>query len=82
MSQTNSVSAEPVTTLTVCILIDGKDILLDVFRNEDIVKGILVSITLSNLEVYMLIMRLHFIVMYLSWILVDDIGSAIANFNE
>ena len=27
------------------MLIDGKDILLDVFRNEDIVKGVLVSRT-------------------------------------
>ena len=35
-------SADSVTTLTVCIFIDGKDILLDVFRNEDITKGVLV----------------------------------------
>ena len=43
MSKTNSVTAEPVTTLTVHILIDGKDILPDVFRNEEIAKGVLVS---------------------------------------
>ena len=43
MSKTNSVSGELVTVLTVCILIDGKDILLDVFRNEEIAKGVLIS---------------------------------------
>ena len=44
MSETNStmIAVEPVTTLTECILIDGKDILLDIFRNEDIAKGVLV----------------------------------------
>ena len=35
--------AESVTMLTVCILVDGKDILPDVFRNEVIAKGVLVS---------------------------------------
>ena len=45
MSKTNSVSAELVTMLTVCILIDGKVILLGVYRNEEIAKGVLVSRT-------------------------------------
>ena len=36
---------ESVTTLTVCILVEGRDILLDVFRNEDIVKGVLIGLT-------------------------------------
>ena len=43
MSVTNSVSAELVTTLAVHVLIDRKDILLDGFRNEENVKGVLVS---------------------------------------
>ena len=42
MSETNSMSADPITMLTVHVLIDGKYILLDVFRNEDIAKGVLV----------------------------------------
>ena len=33
------------TMLTVCILIKGRDFLLDVFRNEDIAKGVLISMT-------------------------------------
>ena len=40
MSETNSVSAELVTMLTVCILIDGREIF---FGIEDIAKGVLVS---------------------------------------
>ena len=43
MSETASTSAELVTTLTVCILIDGNGILLDVFRNLDTAQGVLVS---------------------------------------
>ena len=45
MSETNSITAEQVTTLTVFILIEGRDILLDIFRNEDITKGVLVGAT-------------------------------------
>ena len=43
MSKTTSLSTDPVTMLTIHILIDGKDILPDVFRNENIAKGVLVS---------------------------------------
>ena len=56
----NSVTTELVTILTVCVVIDGKDILLDNFRNEDIAKGVLISGLMLNLEVFMLLMRLHF----------------------
>ena len=40
MSETNSVSAEPVTTLTVHILIDGKEVLLHALQNEDVAEGV------------------------------------------
>ena len=43
MSETNSVSAELVTTLMAHILIDRKEILPAVFQNEDIAKGVLIS---------------------------------------
>ena len=43
MSGTNSMFTELVTMLTVHLLINRKDILPDAFRNEDIVKGVLVS---------------------------------------
>ena len=45
MLETNPVTAELVTTLTVHVLIKGRDILTDVFRNEDIVKGGLIGVT-------------------------------------
>ena len=38
MLETNSVTTEPVIMLTVIILIKEKDILPDIFRNEDIAK--------------------------------------------
>ena len=56
----NSITAELVTMLAVCILIDGKEILPDVFRNEDITKGVLVSGTHIEPIMFMLLMRLHF----------------------
>ena len=39
MSETNSVAVELVTTLNVHILIDGKDILLDVLEIKILQKG-------------------------------------------
>ena len=39
MSETKSVSTEPVTMLIVCVLIDGREILPDVFQNEDVAKA-------------------------------------------
>ena len=42
MSVPNSVFVDPVTSLMVHILIDGKEILPDVFGNEDIAKGVLI----------------------------------------
>ena len=43
MSETNSLTMELVLMLTVCILIKGRDILLYIFRNEDTVKGVLIT---------------------------------------
>ena len=42
---TNAVSTKPVTMLMVCVLIDGKEILLHALQNEDVVKGVLMSLT-------------------------------------
>ena len=40
MLETNSVNIESVTMCTVHVLVKGRDTLLDVFRNEDIAKGV------------------------------------------
>ena len=82
MSQTNSMSAEPVTMLTVCILIDRKDILLDVFRNEEIAKGVLVSETQVEPKSVYVLNETTFLVTYPSGIWAEDIGSAIEKINE
>ena len=82
MSETNSMSTEPVTMLTVCIFIDRKDILLDVFRNEESAKGVLVSRTqVKPISAYAL-NETTLPVTYPSGIWAEDIGSAIKKINE
>ena len=77
MSETNSMAIEPVIILTMCILIDRKDILPDAFRNEDIAKGVLVSGThIEPRSVYAL-NETTFLVTYSSEILAEYIGSSI-----
>ena len=75
-------STEWVATLTVCVLIDGKDILLDVFRNEDIAKVVLVSGTHVKPRSVHTLNESTFLVTYSSGILAADIGSAIKKINE
>ena len=82
MSETNSISTELVTTLNVHILINGKDILLDIFRNEDTTKGVLVSgIHVKPRSVHVP-NETTFLVTYSSAILAEDIGPVIEQINE
>ena len=78
MRQTNSIAPEPVTTLTAHILINRNDILLD----EDIAKGVLVSITHIKPRSVHALNETTFLVTYSSGILAEDIGSAIEKINE
>ena len=82
MSKTNSITTELVTTLIVHILIDGKEILLDAFRNENIVKGMLVSSTHVEPRSVHAINETTFLVTYSSGILAEEIGSAIEKIDE
>ena len=82
MSGNISVSTEPLTTLTVCILIGGKDILLDVFRKEEIMKGVLVSGTHFEPRSVYGLNDSTFLVTYSSEILAEDIGYAIEKINK
>ena len=82
MSGTNAMPSELITTLTVCILIDGKEILLDVFHNEDIVKGVVISGTHIEPRSVQTINETTFLVTYSSDILAEEIGSAIEKINE
>ena len=74
--------AEPVITLTVCILINGNVILLDIFRNEDIAKGVLVSRTHVEPRSVHALNETTFLMTYSSRIPAEDISSAIEKINE
>ena len=78
----NSVSTELVATLTVHILIDGKEILLDVFQNKDIAKGILIGGTDVDPRSVHALDKTIFLVAYSSSILGKEIGSTIEKINE
>ena len=82
MSKTNSMSTESVTMLTVHILIDGKDILPDVFRNEEIAKGVLVGGTQVEPRSVYALNETTFLVTYSSGILAEEIGSVIEKISE
>ena len=82
MSETNSVSTELVTMLTVHILIDGREILPDIFYNEDITKGFLVSGTHVEPRSVYALNETTFLVTYSSEILVEEIGSVIEKIDE
>ena len=82
MSETNSITTEPVTTLTVLVLIEGRDILPDIFRNEDIMKGVLIGATHVKPRSVHALNETTFLVTYSLGILAEDIGSAIEKINE
>ena len=82
MSETNSITVEPVTILTVYVLIKGRDILPDIFRNEDVAKGVLIGITHIEPRSVHALNESTFLVTYLSGILAEDIGSAIEKNSE
>ena len=76
MSETNSVSAEPTTTttLTVHILIDGREILPDVLWNEAVAKGVLIGGTHEEPRSVHALNETTFLVTYSSGIVAEEIG--------
>ena len=82
MLETNSVSAEPLTTLTVCVLIDGREILSDDFWNENVVKGVLIGGTHIEPRSVHALNETTFLVTYSSGILAEEIGTAIEMIDE
>ena len=77
MSVPNSVFTDLVTMLMVCILINGKEILPDVFQNEDIAEGVLTGGTHVEPKSVHALNETTFLVTYSSGILAEEIGSAI-----
>ena len=82
MSETNPMTTELVTTLTVCILIEGRYILPDVFRNEDIVKGVLIGATHMEPKSMYALNETKFLVTYSLGILADEISSTIEKIDK
>ena len=83
MSETNSVFVELVTTLTVCILIDGREILPDVFfLNEDVAKGVLIGGTHVEPRSLQALNETTFLVTYSSGILAEEMGFAIEKIDD
>ena len=74
---TNAVSTEPVTILTVHILIDGKEILPHALQNEDVAKGVLMNWTHVKPRGAQALNGTTFLATYSSGILADEIGSTI-----
>ena len=79
---TNAVSTDPVTTLTVCILIDGKEILPHVLCNEDVAKGVLVSLMHVEPRNVQALNETTFLVTYASGILAEEIGSSVEKIED
>ena len=75
MSETNS--AEPVTILTVRVLVDGKEVLPHALQNEDVAQGILMSWTHVEPRSVCALNETTFLVTYPSSILAKEIGTAI-----
>ena len=82
MSVSNSIFADMVTTLMVHILIDGKEIQPHALRNEDVMKGVLMSWTHVETRSVHALNETTFLVMYASSILAEEIGSAIEKIDE
>ena len=79
---TNTVSTEPVTTLMVHILIDGKEILLYVLCNEDVAKGVLMSWTDVEPRIVQALNETTFLATYSLGILADEIGPAVEKIDD
>ena len=73
----NMVLTEPNTALTVCMLIDGKEILPLVLQNKGITKGVLMSWTHVEPRNVHTLNETTFLVTYASGILANEIGSAV-----
>ena len=82
MSVSNSVFADLATTLMVHLLIEGKEILLDDFLNEDIAKRVFIGGTHVEPRSVQTLIETTFLVTYPSGILAEVIGPAIEKIDE
>ena len=73
----NAVPMETSTSLTVCILIDGKEILLQVLQNEEVAKGVSMGWTHLKPRNVQTLNETTFLATYAVGIMADEIGAAI-----
>ena len=73
----NAVPVESSTTLTVGMLIDGKEILLQVLQNEKVTKGVLIGWMHIEPKNVQALNETTFLATYAAGIMADEIGAAI-----
>ena len=78
----NAIPMEASTTLMVCILIDGKEILLQVLHNEEVTKGVLMGWTNIEPKSIQALNETTFLATYAAGILAEQIGTAIEKINN
>ena len=78
----NEAPVELSNMLMVCMLIDGKAILLSMLWNEDIAKGVLMSWTHVEPRNVQTLNETTFLITYESGILADEIRSAVKKIED
>ena len=73
----NAVPMETSTTLMVCVLIDGKVILLQALQNEEVTKEVLMGWTHVEPKSVQNINETTFLATYAAGIMANEIGTAI-----
>ena len=78
----NVMPMEASTTLTVCILIDGKEILPQMLWNEEVMKGVLMGWTNVEPKSIQALNETIFLATYAVYIFAEKIGTAIEKINN
>ena len=73
----NAMPTEANTTLTVCVLIDGKEILPQALHNEEVMKGVLTGWTNVEPKKLQALNETTFLATFAVGILAEEIGTAI-----
>ena len=73
----NAMPNEASTTLTVCILIDGKEFLPQALHNEEVMKGVLMGWTNVEPKSIQALNETTFLATYVVGIFAEEIGTAI-----
>ena len=78
----NAMPMEANKTLMVCMLIDGKEILLQTLCNEEVAKGVLTGWTNVEPKRLQALNETTFLATYAAGILAEEIGTAIERINN